>query len=250
MGMFRVVSESALCEGEWPDSRLGCFATRKRAPLTHWIGGKIGPIAGLVAVQKRDISALLNLHVCAILILNLSHLKRYRPTNIWTLNYPSLIKDPLIVQQLILWGSYYHVLGVAWRIITGSRLDDWNHWHFFTITTNYDSSQSMAVWDSLHSLLDRECLPFRCDEWRRTNHCSHTELLNDVRLTDLHEESRTDQNLSNSLMNSLLHLPRGPSMSPYRTDNCPLFCCLLSLQCLCQYSLPRKQVLASRCIAN
>jgi hypothetical protein len=32
-----------------------------------------------------------------------------------------------------------------------------------TITTNYNSSQSMAAWDSLHSLLDYECLLFHCD---------------------------------------------------------------------------------------
>jgi hypothetical protein len=32
-----------------------------------------------------------------------------------------------------------------------------------TITTNYNSSQSMAAEDSLHSLLDYECLLFRCD---------------------------------------------------------------------------------------
>jgi hypothetical protein len=32
-----------------------------------------------------------------------------------------------------------------------------------TITTNYNSSQSMTVSDSLHSWLDYECLPFCCD---------------------------------------------------------------------------------------
>jgi hypothetical protein len=44
--------------------------------------------------------------------------------------------------------------------ITGSGLDDWIYWHF-TITINYNSSQSMTVPDSLHSLLDYECLLFR-----------------------------------------------------------------------------------------
>jgi hypothetical protein len=34
----------------------------------------------------------------------------------------------------------------------------------FTVTVNYDSSQSITVWDSLNSLLDYERLHFRCDE--------------------------------------------------------------------------------------
>jgi hypothetical protein len=54
--------------------------------------------------------------------------------------------------------EYCHVFEVAWLIITGFGLDDWIYWHFFTITNNYDSSQSVIVYDSLHSLLDHECL--------------------------------------------------------------------------------------------
>jgi hypothetical protein len=42
----------------------------------------------------------------------------------------------------------------------GSGFDDWIYWHFFTITVNYDSSQSMTVYDSLSSLLNYQCLPF------------------------------------------------------------------------------------------
>jgi hypothetical protein len=42
----------------------------------------------------------------------------------------------------------------------GSGLDDWIYWHFFTSTLSYDSSQSMALSDSLHSLLDHERLLF------------------------------------------------------------------------------------------
>jgi hypothetical protein len=48
--------------------------------------------------------------------------------------------------------------GFACLITMGSGLDGWIYWHFFTITTNYDSSQSMTVYDSLHSSLDYECL--------------------------------------------------------------------------------------------
>jgi hypothetical protein len=40
---------------------------------------------------------------------------------------------------------FFHVSGVPWLIITGSGLDDWIYWHIFTITTNYNSSQSMTV---------------------------------------------------------------------------------------------------------
>jgi hypothetical protein len=63
--------------------------------------------------------------------------------------------------------KYCHVTGVPWRIITGSGLDDWIYWHFFTITI---SSQSMTLHDSLHSLLDYERLLFHCDEWRSSTH--------------------------------------------------------------------------------
>jgi hypothetical protein len=32
--------------------------------------------------------------------------------------------------------------GFAWRIIIGSRFDDWVYWHFFTITVDYNSSHT------------------------------------------------------------------------------------------------------------
>jgi hypothetical protein len=51
----------------------------------------------------------------------------------------------------------------------GSTLNYWIYWHFFTIPINYDSSQSMTVYDSLHSLLDHERLLFHCDQWRTTS---------------------------------------------------------------------------------
>jgi hypothetical protein len=64
----------------------------------------------------------------------------------------------------------------AWLIIMDSGRDDWAYWYFFTTTLNYDSSQSMTVYNSSHSLLDHEPLPFRCDEWRTKDSCSHLEL--------------------------------------------------------------------------
>jgi hypothetical protein len=47
----------------------------------------------------------------------------------------------------------------------GSECDDWVYWHFYTITLNSDSLQSMTVYyDSPHSLLDHERLLFYYDE--------------------------------------------------------------------------------------
>jgi hypothetical protein len=70
--------------------------------------------------------------------------------------------------------------GLAWLITMGSGLGDWIYWHFFTITIIYDSSQSMTVYNTLHSLLDHECLLFHCDEWLLT----HWTTLNDVCLDE------------------------------------------------------------------
>jgi hypothetical protein len=44
---------SALVGGEWVASRPGRFTPRERAPGTHWIGGWVGPRAGLDDVEKR-----------------------------------------------------------------------------------------------------------------------------------------------------------------------------------------------------
>jgi hypothetical protein len=48
----------------------------------------------------------------------------------------------------------------TWLIITGSGFDDWFIGSFFTSTINYNNSQLMTVWDSLHSVLDYEYLFF------------------------------------------------------------------------------------------
>jgi hypothetical protein len=39
----------ALDGGEWSASRLCRFTTRESSPGTHWIGGSVGPRAGLDA---------------------------------------------------------------------------------------------------------------------------------------------------------------------------------------------------------
>jgi len=41
--------------GEWSASRLGRFAPRESAAVTHWIGGWVSPRAILDAVVKRKI---------------------------------------------------------------------------------------------------------------------------------------------------------------------------------------------------
>jgi hypothetical protein len=44
---------SALVGGEWSASRPGRFTPGERAPNTQWIGGWLGPRAGLDDVDKR-----------------------------------------------------------------------------------------------------------------------------------------------------------------------------------------------------
>jgi hypothetical protein len=48
---------SALDGGEWSALHLGRFTPRERAPVTHWIGGWVGPRSGLDAVVKRKITS-------------------------------------------------------------------------------------------------------------------------------------------------------------------------------------------------
>jgi hypothetical protein len=44
---------STLAGGEWSASRPGRLTLGERAPGTHWIGGWVGPGAGLDNVEKR-----------------------------------------------------------------------------------------------------------------------------------------------------------------------------------------------------
>jgi hypothetical protein len=43
----------ALDGGEWSASRPGRFTPGERAPYTHWIGGWVGPRAGMDDVDDR-----------------------------------------------------------------------------------------------------------------------------------------------------------------------------------------------------
>jgi hypothetical protein len=49
------ISSSSLDGGEWSASRSGRFTFREGAPGTHWIGGLVGPSAGLESVVRRKI---------------------------------------------------------------------------------------------------------------------------------------------------------------------------------------------------
>jgi hypothetical protein len=40
---------------EWSASLSECFTPRERAPGTHWMGGWVGPRAGLDTVVKRKV---------------------------------------------------------------------------------------------------------------------------------------------------------------------------------------------------
>jgi hypothetical protein len=46
---------SVLDGGEWPASRPGRFTLRGKTPGIHWIGGWVGPSAGLDTLSKRKI---------------------------------------------------------------------------------------------------------------------------------------------------------------------------------------------------
>jgi hypothetical protein len=67
--------------------------------------------------------------------------------------------------------KYCHLSGVPW-LITGSGLDDWIYWRFLLqfllVTITCNGSPSMTAQDSLHFLLDYECLLLYCD-WLRSD---------------------------------------------------------------------------------
>jgi hypothetical protein len=82
--------------------------------------------------------------------------------------------------------KYCHVCWVPWLIITGSVLDDCISWRplysHSLITASYNSSQSMTVTDSLHSLLDYErllfCVTLGSDLWISHFFCFRCPLVN------------------------------------------------------------------------
>jgi hypothetical protein len=68
-------------------------------------------------------------------------------------------------------------ISIFFHVIVGYRFDDWIYWTSpIIVTVNYDSLQSMTVYDSLYSLLDHEHHRLHCDEWQTKISCPHLEL--------------------------------------------------------------------------
>jgi hypothetical protein len=65
-----------------------------------------------------------------------------------------VIPEVVLILHLIF--SYCHVSVLAWLMIMGSGFDDWVYWHCFTITVNYNSSHI--------ELLLNVCLASLCEE--------------------------------------------------------------------------------------
>jgi hypothetical protein len=57
---------SALVGGKWSVSFPGSFTAGEKAPGTHWIGGWVGPRAGLDAAEKRKFLTLLGLKLLSL----------------------------------------------------------------------------------------------------------------------------------------------------------------------------------------
>jgi hypothetical protein len=101
--------------------------------------------------------------------------------------------------------------GFAWLITVGSGFHYWVHWHFFTITVNYNSSQSMTLSSTV------------------TNHeritPAHTlnSLTNDVCLTNLSEGFRTDLNISNSEFESEFYLTTDAQSASLSLNKVPIW---------------------------
>jgi hypothetical protein len=50
--------------GKWSASSPGRFTPGERAPFTHWVGGWVGPRAGLGDVERRKFLTLPRLELC------------------------------------------------------------------------------------------------------------------------------------------------------------------------------------------
>jgi hypothetical protein len=58
-----VLLTSTLVRGGWSASHPGCFAPGESAPVIPWIGSRVGPRAGLNAVEKLKFLSLPGLEV-------------------------------------------------------------------------------------------------------------------------------------------------------------------------------------------
>jgi hypothetical protein len=129
--------------------------------------------------------------------------------------------------------------GFAWLIITGSGLDDFITGISLKLRTiNYNSSQLMTASDSLHSLLDYESLLFHCDWltwfWGSESRIGHYKSLRTY--DKCRPMAHSQMNWTNSFITS--------GQTEYKSS------CLTVPLSFCFYPLPRKRVLASRCLAT
>jgi hypothetical protein len=61
--LINIFLTSALVGGEWPASSRCRFTLQEKAPPTHWIGGWVGPRAGLKDMEKRKFLTLPGLEI-------------------------------------------------------------------------------------------------------------------------------------------------------------------------------------------
>jgi hypothetical protein len=61
--LIHIFLTAALFAGEWPASRPSYFIPGERAPGNHWIGGWVGPIAGLDYMERRKFLTLSGLEL-------------------------------------------------------------------------------------------------------------------------------------------------------------------------------------------
>jgi hypothetical protein len=111
---------------------------------------------------------------------------------LWSSSLCSFFQPP--VTSYLFGQNIVTYMGLAWRIIMGSRFDDSKYWHFFTITVNHNSS--------------------------------HIKLLNDVCLTNLSRISHCFLTLEFTNELSFISSKRPEFKSYFLTV--PLFCCVVT----------------------
>jgi hypothetical protein len=83
--LIRVFLTSAIVGGEWSASHPCRYIPGERAPGTHWIGGWVGPRAGLDEVEKRKFLTLWGLELRPLGL-------PARSQSLYRLSYPGSIK--------------------------------------------------------------------------------------------------------------------------------------------------------------
>jgi hypothetical protein len=144
----------------------------------------------------------------------------------------------------VAWGYYmyyYYVLSCVQGSVANNN-GFWTGWldlltpslQLLLITFNYNSSQSMTASDSLRSLLDYECLLFRCDWLGSDLRATHFWVTNELRIPNDDSPELTDYWNLLSVLTCLAFVTSGRTV--YKSP--PPTITLL----LCAYSLLRKRV--------